>query len=194
MYVILSLLTDFTNGSFEDNSQIKFYFFSFFTVVEYTLFSIFLYFNFKSKKIKKLILFVLPLFYIIVLYYIFNRDQSNNFDAIPASLESILIIIFCVIFFFEQIRDMEVSFIYSSKTFWIIVAILIYMAATFFLFVSAEFVSQQERRSYWFINSISNILKNVLLAIAFIIPNYKPRPLEERPFSDELFEYDKTAT
>ncbi|NII27118.1 hypothetical protein HB364_18665 [Pseudoflavitalea sp. X16] len=194
MYVVLSLLTDFTNGSFPDNSQTKFYFFSFFTVVEYTLFSIFLSFNFKSKKIKKLILFALPLFYIIVLYYIFNRDQSNNFDAIPASLESILIIIFCVIFFFEQIRDMEVSFIYSSKTFWIIVAILIYMAATFFLFISAEFVSQQERRSYWFINSISNILKNVLLAIAFIIPNYKPRPLEERPFSDELFEYDKTAT
>lgn len=194
MYIILSLLTDLTNGFLPDNSQTKFFFFSFFTVVEYTLFTIFLSFNFKSKKIKKLILFVLPLFYAILLYYIFNKDRSNNFDAIPAALESILIIIFCVIFFFEQIRDMEVSFIYSSKTFWIIVAILVYMSATFFLFISAEFVSQEERRSYWFINSISNLLKNVLLAVAFIIPNYEPRPLAERPFNDELFEYDKPAT
>jgi hypothetical protein len=67
------------------------------------------------------------------------------------------------------------------------------MSATFFLFVSAEFVSQEERRSYWFINSISNLIKHILLAIAFIIPNHKPRPLSERPFDDELFDYEEPA-
>lgn len=194
MYVILSLITDITLSSFPKDSPVKFYFFSCFTVIEYTLFSIFLYLNFKSATVKKLILGALPLFYGIVFYYIINKNQSNNFDAIPASTESILIIIFCVSFFFEQIRDMEVSFIYSSKTFWIIVAILVYMSATFFLFVSAEFVSQEERRSYWFINSISNIIKNVLISIAFIIPNYQPRPLMDRLLGDEMFEFEKPAT
>ncbi|WP_162915708.1 hypothetical protein [Paraflavitalea soli] len=187
-YVVLSFLTDITNGSLPKDSQVKFYFFSFFTLIEYTLFSIFLYLNFKSKTIKVLILSAIPLFYILVAYSIVNKDQSKNFDAIPASLESILIIIFCVCFFFEQIRDMEISFIYSSKTFWIIVAILVYMSATFFLFISAVFLSQEERAAYWFINLISNLIKNILLTIAFIIPNYKPRPLDERPFDDELFE------
>lgn len=194
VYVTLSFLNDVTLSSFPKGSQIKFYFFSFFTVVEYTLFSIFLYLNFKSRRIKLLILGALPFFYTLVTYYIINKNQNNNFDAIPASVESILIIIFCVSFFFEQIRDMEVSFIYSSKLFWIIVAILVYMSATFFLFISAEFVSQQERLFYWFINSISNLIKNLLLTIAFIIPNYKPRPLDERPFNDELFEFDKSTT
>lgn len=130
----------------------------------------------------------LPLFYIVALYYIFNKDQSKNFDAVPASLESILIIIFCVTFFFEQMRDMDVPFVYSSKTFWITVAILVYMSATFFLFVSAEFLTQQERQKYWFINLISNLIKNLLLTIAFIMPNHKPSPLSERPYDDELFE------
>jgi hypothetical protein len=83
---------------------------------------------------------------------------------------------------------MEISFIYASKTFWIIVAILVYMSATFFLFVSAEFLTQQERAAYWFINLISNLIKNILLTIAFIMPNYKPRPLDERPYDEELFE------
>ncbi|MDF2189392.1 hypothetical protein [Paraflavitalea sp. CAU 1676] len=144
--------------------------------------------------IRKVILGSLPVFYAIVFYYMLNKDQSNNFDAIPASVESMLIIVFCVWFFFEQIRDMQVSFIYSSKTFWIVVAILVYMSATFFLFIAAEFVSQEERRSYWFINSISNLLKHILLTIAFIIPNYKPQPTNERPFSDELFEFENSAT
>jgi restriction endonuclease S subunit len=83
---------------------------------------------------------------------------------------------------------MEVSFIYSSKTFWIIVAILIYMSATFFLFISSEYITQEERKSYWFINSISNIIKNLLLAIAFIIPNYKPKPFTDFPYDEDLFE------
>jgi hypothetical protein len=131
---------------------------------------------------------VLPVFLILALYFIFNKNKSNDFDAIPASLESTLIIIFCVCFFFEQIRDMEVSFIYSSKTFWIIVAILIYMSATFFLFISAQYFTQEERKAYWFINFISNVIKNILLAIAFIMPNYKPRPFNESPFDEELFE------
>ncbi len=193
MYVLLSFIVDNTNVSLPKDSQVKFYLFSFFTVVEYTVFSIFLYLNFKSARIKKIILGTIPLFYIVVSYYILNKNESNYFDAIPASLESILIIIFSVCFFFEQIRDMEVSFIYSSKTFWIIVAILVYMSATFFLFVSAEFVSQEERRSYWFINSISNLIKHILLTVAFIIPNHKPRPLSEQSYDDRIFDYEEPA-
>jgi magnesium-transporting ATPase (P-type) len=141
-----------------------------------------------TKLIKQIIVGAAPLFLLLVLYSLFNKNQSNNFDAIPASIESILIIIFCVCFFFEQIREMEVSFVYSSKTFWIIVAILIYMSATFFLFVSTQYFTQEERKAYWFINYISNIIKNLLLATAFIIPNPKPKPFADRPYDDELFE------
>lgn len=188
LYVVLSFLTDVTAGSLPDHSQTKFYVFSFFTIIEYTLFSIFLYLNFKSKKLRWMILAALPLFYMLAGYYILNKDQSKLFDAVPASLESIMMIIFCVSFFFEQITDVEVSFIYSSKTFWIIVAIMVYSAATFFLFVSAEFLTQEERKAYWFINLISNIIKNLLLTIAFIIPNHKPQPISESRYDDELFQ------
>lgn len=189
IYVALSFLTDFTLAELPYRAPIKFYLFSFFTVMEYTLFSVFMYLSLKSKRIKQLIIGVAPLFIILVLYYLFNRNQSNNFDAIPASLESMLIIVFCVCFFFEQIKDMEVSFVYSSKTFWIIVAILIYMSATFFLFISSVYFTQEERKAYWFINYFSNILKNLLLAVAFIIPNNKPKSFADRPpYDEELLE------
>lgn len=194
-YVVLSLLTDITNGSLPENSPTRFYFFSLFTLTEYTLFSFFLYLNFKSIRLKRLILGLLPLFGGLVLYSILSKSKSNNFDALPASIESIIIIIFCVCYLFEQIRDMEVSFIYSSKVFWIVVAILVYMSATFFLFVSAEFFTLEQRRAYWFINSISNLLKNILLTIAFIIPNYEARSVAERSsFTDEMFDFERPAT
>lgn len=188
IYVALSFLTDSTLSELPPNSPMKFYVFSFFTVMEYTLVSLFLYFSFKSKRIKQIIVGAAPVFILLVLYYLFNKNKSNNFDAIPASLESILIIVFCVCFFFEQIRDMEVSFVYSSKTFWIVVAILIYMSATFFLFISTQYFTQEERKAYWFINYISNIIKNALLAVAFIIPNYKPKSFADRPYDEGLFE------
>jgi hypothetical protein len=62
------------------------------------------------------------------------------------------------------------------------------MSATFFLFISTMYFTPEERKAYWFINYISNIIKNLLLAIAFIIPNYKPKPISDSPFDEEMFE------
>lgn len=188
VYVLLSFITDFLLGSVPKNSPEKFYIFSLFTAIEYGLFSAFLYMNLKSKKLRTFVVAAAPLFYGLVIYFFFHHNQTNDFDAIPASLESMLVIIFCVCFFFEQIMDMEVSFIYSSKTFWIVVALLVYMSAVFFLFISSEFFTTEERKAYWFINFISNIIKHILLASAFIMPNQKPKPTDQDLSYDELFQ------
>jgi hypothetical protein len=118
------------------------------------------------------------LFYGFAIYNL-TKGQKNNFDSLPASIESVFVISFCILFFFEQMRNTEVSFIYSSKVFWITAAVLIYLAATLFLFISASYLTSQEMNSYWSINFISNILKNILISIAFILPKYKsPPPLD----------------
>jgi hypothetical protein len=128
--------------------------------------------NLKSKNLKRGIVAGSALFFGFALYNIIDT-VNYNFDALPASVECILVIIFCVSFFYEQINNTEVSFVYASKKFWIIVAILIYLSATLFLFISSMYLTLEERREYWFINSISNFLKNVLLSIAFMLPNHK---------------------
>lgn len=171
-YAFTSFITDFVNHSFALPRQAIFYLFSFFTIIEYSLFAFFLYLNLESKNLKRGIVAGSALFFGFALYNIIDT-VNYNFDALPASVECILVIIFCVSFFYEQINNTEVSFVYASKKFWIIVAILIYLSATLFLFISSMYLTLEERREYWFINSISNFLKNVLLSIAFMLPNHK---------------------
>src|SRR5690606_37501542 len=108
-YTITSIITDFVFNSFDLPQEAKFYLFSFFTILEYSLFALFLYLNLQSLNIKRAIIAGSALFFGFALFNIINT-VNYNFDSLPASIESILVIIFCVSFLYEQINDTEVSF------------------------------------------------------------------------------------
>jgi hypothetical protein len=184
LYTILSIVTDIAFSAIpaqEENAE--FYLFSFFTIAEYSVFTTFIFLQIKSKPIRWFIAAISILFYGFAFYNI-TQGQKNNFDSLPASIECVLVISFCILFFFEQMRNTEVSFIYSSKVFWVTASVLLYLAATLFLFISAAYLTSKEMESYWSINFISNILKNILLSIAFILPKHKPSsPLDPDPYN-----------
>ena len=123
------------------------------------------------KKFKRFVTFVSVGFYALALVNFFLLGRSKKFDAIPATLESFLIIIYCIYYFYDQLNKPQVSFIYSTFHFWISIGIFIYLAGTFFLFVQYSIMSEQQRVDFWIINLISNILKNILFSISFIIPS-----------------------
>ncbi len=175
MYAIISLITDLAFVSLSKKEE--FYLFSFFTIIEYTLFTVFFFLQIKSKLIRWFIIGSSVFFYVFAINNILNT-QNYNFDSLPATIESILVILSCIFFFFEEMRNTEVSFISSSKVFWVTTSVLIYLAATLFLFISAAYFTDDERDSYWSINFISNILKNILLSIAFILPKHKTPPTD----------------
>jgi hypothetical protein len=64
----------------------------------------------------------------------------------------------------------DISFIYSSKKFWIVTAFLVYLSGTLFLFIYTSGLSKAEQAYYWPINLIFNTLKNILIALAFSLP------------------------
>jgi len=78
-------------------------------------------------------------------------------------------------FLFEQISKPETVFIYSSFKFWVIIGILVYLAATFFLHGFAASLPTETANKYWFINHYSNMLRNVLFAIAIIVSVKTPK-------------------
>jgi hypothetical protein len=106
--------------------------------------------------------------FLILGFYNMVKMSNNSFDSLPASIESVFVIFYSILLLFESLNFSENSYINSSKTFWIVIAILIYLSATLILFISSTYLSENERRSYWPINSIANIVKNLLFSIAFI--------------------------
>lgn len=164
-YCLLSFLTD---NLYDLIKVPHFYVFSAFTIAEYSLFTIFLYLSFQGKVFKILLLLGSLVFYCFATSSILRKNVLD-FDSVPASVESILLIIYCIIFLYEQINDSQISFIYYSKRFWIIIAFFIYFSSTLFLFIYAANLTPGQHKNYWGINFIFNILKNVLFSVSFMI-------------------------
>jgi hypothetical protein len=144
------------------------YIYSGFTIVEFTLFSLFFYLSFQEKKFKYSTVFGALIFYAISIPTLTGKKDSS-FDSLNASLEAVLIILYCILFLYEKIRDPKVIFVYYTKQFWIIVAFFIYFSSTLFLFLYAGSFTVQQHKNYWVINNFFEILKNILFSIAFIM-------------------------
>jgi len=143
---------------------------SIFTIVEFTLFSLFIFWAIKGKFFKNIIIISSSLFVLFaIIYFFLNMNSHKKFDSLPASIESIIIIIFCILFLFDQINTPEINILYESPKFWVISGFLIYMAGGLFLFIYADSFTKEQKNYYWNINAIINILKNIFIAIAFFM-------------------------
>ncbi len=171
VYVITSFLTDLivltlTNSS---NKNIQLTIYSAFTISEYCFFSYFIYRNLGNTLLKKAILIASVGFILSAIITYFKTFGKQDFDDFASSLEAILLIIFCLAYFFEQISSQPAVFLHEKYSFWIITAILLYFAGSLFLFVLGNSLSKQEIKVYWDITYGANVIKNILFALAFII-------------------------
>jgi hypothetical protein len=101
------------------------------------------------------------------------HNRTSSFDSLTASLEAVLIIIYSILFLYEQIKDPSILFVYYTKKFWVVVAFFMYFSSTLFLFLYAASFTQIEHKYYWYINNIFDIIKNILFCIAFYMKKSK---------------------
>jgi membrane-bound ClpP family serine protease len=116
----------------------------------------------------------------------FFNKSSNHIDSIPITVEYILIIIFCLLFFFEEINEPNVNFIYSTYSFWIIIGILIYSTGTFFLFMQSENLSDEEWDRWRIINFVFTLVKNIFFSIAILMKKEESQNSLEKPYEDVI--------
>jgi len=108
--------------------------------------------------------------------YVFSKE-SSSFSSLIAGVECVLIIAMCIYYFFDQLKDPNTLMIYSSVNFWIVIAFLIYLSGTFFLYIYADSMMNDPSfiKQYIIINSSFNILKSILLGVAMLMkPNQTP--------------------
>ncbi len=165
-----------------------FYILASFTVIEYSLLTIFLYQSIKEPRNKYVPIIGSVAFFVIAIMN-FLQGRTSNFDSYSASVEAILIIIYSLLFLYGQIKDPAILFVYNTKKFWVVSAFFIYFSSTLFLFLYAATFTKQEHNNYWYINNLFDIIKNILFCIAFTMKtSSKPgNPIEGRyedPYED----------
>ena len=171
VYCIVSFSAE--SGSFFLQPADKFYLFASVTICEYTLFTLFLYFAIQERKFKYIIILGSLVFYTMAIINLIYK-KSSTFDSLSASVEAILIIVYSILYLYEQIQDPEVMYVYHTKKFWIVVAFFLYFSSTLFLFVYAAALTNQEHKNYWFINDFFNVLKNVFFCISLTMKKNIP--------------------
>jgi predicted neutral ceramidase superfamily lipid hydrolase len=155
-----------------------------FTAIEYLFFVAAFLVLIHTKSLRLIIKIVSIVFLIFCLVSIIIFNENDHFDSVQSSLSSILIISFCIFYFYEKLNETQTNFIYSNFHFWIVLSFLIYLAATLFLYGYVSSLDKDTADEWWSINGISNIIKNILFSIA-IVNQTKPPSIRQQPrFSD----------
>jgi hypothetical protein len=138
-------------------------------LVESIFFFVFFYFAFITDRRWKSI--TVSIMLLAILMWLINNVFIGTifvYDTYYSGASTIAIIFLALAFFFLQMNKQDNLFIYDSPVFWIISAVLIFKAGTFFLFLYLGTLKQEEQDSFYIIHSIFNIIKNLLFAVAFL--------------------------
>jgi len=160
---------------FEMPKSFKPYFKTSYTFFEYIVFTFLFFINFRQKKIRIFIFFASFLFFLFQLFYVFT-GKVKGLDTIPIGLETILILIYIIYFFYDFSKNVSTFYIYNHYGFWLAVGILIYLGGSFFFFILFDLLSKEQRNSFGNLTYLAEIIKNLLFALAIFM--YARYPLE----------------
>jgi hypothetical protein len=171
-------------------SDVRKYLKSIYTFFEYGVFASIFWINIKKAKTKRLIILISILFFAYQIFYVFTA-KDKGLDTVPIGIETILLLIYILYFFYQFSKDLGTSYIYNHYAFWIAVGILIYLGGSFFFFILFDYLNPEEVQTFGDMTYVAEIIKNILFATGiYIYSKYpfknKPEKKESIPFLDHI--------
>jgi phosphatidylserine synthase len=146
-----------------------FYAYASFTYIEYSLFSAIFLIHIQNFKFRKIILVISIAFFLFLILYYSAQNNFLNIDSVPIGVETILILVYAFYYLYEQMNDLENSFIYNKYHFWLVIGIMLYLSGSFFIYVFANQVDDETLRNFWYLTNVFYVIKNILFGIALLI-------------------------
>lgn len=135
--------------------------------IELCLLLFYFVYNFQNLIAKKIFRILIP-FFLIFSVYDYIDSSKLVFGADLAIVESLIMLLLLIYFFFEKIQYDIQAPLYEYKIFWIAVAFFIFFAGNFFLLLYAKTMINDPtfRQQYMLYYCSFNIIKNIILCIA----------------------------
>jgi hypothetical protein len=166
-YCILSIVINYFIDIFYNN-HFKYFFYALYTVVEFFSFSYILRLEIKNPFFRKILLGS-ALFFLLFITVYYSLEKYRNIDSVPIGIETILILVGCFYYLYEQMNDTKNLFIYSKYQFWLISGIMIYLSGCFFIYIFGSQLDNEFLVKYWFLTNIFFIIKNIFFCIAILL-------------------------
>lgn len=153
----------------------------FYTTLEYFSFSTLIFLNIPERRFKYIFITGSIVFSILMIL-IYSFLKVKRLDSYSIGIESIVMIIFILYFFYYQLQNISNQSIYEYFAFWVVLGIMVYIGFTFFFSILANNLSPEFVSKYYTYTYLGDIIKNVLFSISILFlsrtktSNYNPIP------------------
>jgi len=144
-----------------------------FAILEYIIITYFFYIIIQKRFVRVLIV-IFSIVYLVT-FCIFATSNDDQFNSLLNAIGSVIILTLSLAFFVISMRTSEEPINLLSPVFLIVIALLLYVASTLFLYIIANRLTAREMEQYWGINHVSNILTNVIFAAAFLLFRFQKK-------------------
>lgn len=139
-----------------------------YTIIEFTFLVVMLYLWQTKPAMKKLLLWILPVFLLIWAIANITTTEPTHFDSLVLTVESIIVVAIAVYALAELLREATNLLIYYPR-FWVISSLIIYFSGNILVFaIGTMFLSGEAGKILWAIHTMLNIVHNLCFAWAFI--------------------------
>lgn len=182
-FVLLFFYSDFPR-------EIRPYFKTTYTFLEYSAFTLIIYLNIASAKMRRVIVFASIAFFAFQIIYV-SSGQVRRLDTIPIGIETILIFTYIVYFLYDFSKSTKGLYIYNHYVFWISVGILLYLGGSFFFYILINDLTEEEIHSFGDLTYTAEIIKNILFGTSLLIyskyhASEKERKTKSVPYLDMI--------
>jgi hypothetical protein len=119
----------------------------------------------REDLVKKIIYAVLFIF-LVFWGFQFGELGKTEFLWDSVTFENILVMVFAIYYYYEQIFKLNTPFIYRRSRFWVVTAYFITAAGTFFLLLYIRSFNPKVQQLIYVLNYIFVIIRTILLCIA----------------------------
>jgi hypothetical protein len=130
-----------------------------------------IYYNLFNKPILKKI--TLTITGATILLTIFYNRNIYEYPSVSNTSLSISLIILSLIYFYQLLNPLKYTDIEKQGLFWINAGVLFYSSVNIFLFMLISHIPIADQPSYYIINSITNIIANILFSVGLLCKPHK---------------------
>ena len=139
-----------------------------YTITEFVCISYFYYFVFTAKNQRKTIGIITALFCSFSVLNVFFIQDLHTFNTIPRSIESIVLIVYALLCFQQQLKQLNFTRLEYSWLFWVNTGFLIYFSSALLLFTLSNYIlplNHQLNMYIWILHALFSVLQYFLIFI-----------------------------
>jgi hypothetical protein len=108
---------------------------------------------------------------LIIYHFLWIFPQRTLFDSYTPAFLCLAILLYCVLYFHQQLDAPNVTFIYKTPWFWVVTGLLMYFSGGFLILLFTSTLMFQDGlliRGLWNLQDLLLVIKNLLVAIGFL--------------------------